>query len=324
MPDYEIFIPSFAYSRNQVLLEDIHLSLDRGKSLSILGPSGAGKSTLLRILAGLERKEGHQLTWPETEIVMVFQGDDLFPGTVEHNLRFGFRKDRTRGRELKRKMEDLLGRFRLSPEFLYRRIDTLSGGERQRLSLARAFAFRPKILLLDEPFANMDTHARIDAIDFLAELRAEFGTSAIVVTHQPDDAFISGDKIGVLCGVPFSLTYPRRLKTYLTPSDAYWDLTYPGAILFDALYTINVPRRETTILCRPWSFAEANGQPADLTVVVENVLSMNTFYELAVRFGTQLLRLRLHQLSESVTKGAILNLVLLAGRWKPVDSSAQA
>ena len=215
-------------------MRDLSLQVEPGESVALLGPSGCGKTTLLRLIAGLERPHagtiqlgdrfvsgppGRSGTWmaPEARRVgMVFQDWALFPHlTVGRNVGYGLeRSKRTPGRVAE--ALDLVG---LSG-FAERMPSTLSGGQQQRVALARALAPRPSVLLLDEPFSNLDSSLREDVRSEVRRLLIELGITAVFVTHDQDEAFVVGDRVGVLRdGRLAQVDTPDSL--YRRPADAF-------------------------------------------------------------------------------------------------------
>jgi len=200
---------SHSYGQTQVL-QDISFTAHSGEILCLLGPSGGGKSTLLRLAAGLETlQQGHIklndqiLAKPGAEpppedrsIGLVFQDHVLFPHlTVAQNLSFGLtheprqqRNDRVS--ELLDSM-DLTGLDKRYPH-------ELSGGQQQRVALARAMAPRPSVLLLDEPFASVDSTLRRALRQTTRNALKAAGTTAIVVTHDPEEAMQLADSIAIM------------------------------------------------------------------------------------------------------------------------------
>jgi iron(III) transport system ATP-binding protein len=187
------------------VVDGVDLRLDEGELLALVGPSGCGKSTLLRAIAGLEpaggtvRLRGADVTALPAEkrrIGLVFQDHALFPHLrVGQNLLFGVR-DLPR-RERDRLVDELLDLVRL-PGIARRYPHELSGGEQQRVALARALAPAPSVVLLDEPFASLDASLRDELrTDVVAALRAR-ATSAVLVTHDRDEALLLGDRVAVM------------------------------------------------------------------------------------------------------------------------------
>lgn len=193
-------------------LDRVSLAVRAGEIVALLGDSGCGKSTLLRVVAGLERPgsgqilldgavvsgPGAQLPPEARGVGLMFQDYALFPHlTVAENVRFGLSR-------LPRARAAAIGAARLEQVGLGARADsypgTLSGGEGQRVALARALAPEPRILLLDEPFSNLDgrTRDRVRA-DTLTLLRGS-GTTTILVTHDPEEALAFSDRIALMRG----------------------------------------------------------------------------------------------------------------------------
>ncbi len=189
-------------------VDDVSLELPAGQVLAVLGPSGCGKSTLLRAVAGLERPRagrirfgGQDVTTTATHrrgFALMFQDGQLFPHlSVAGNVGYSLRLRRTSRAERRDRVAELLGLVGL-PDYAERMPGTLSGGERQRVALARALAVRPRLLLLDEPLSALDRDLRERlAADLHDILRAE-GTTALLVTHDHDEAFTVADRIGVM------------------------------------------------------------------------------------------------------------------------------
>jgi len=174
------------------------LALSSGEVLAVLGPNGAGKSTLLRALAGLERPvSGCIDRSADGPITMVFQRPIIFAGSVEHNLRaalLGSRLSRSEAAGRSRKSLERLGIARLAK----RNAATLSGGETRRLALARAFALRPAVLLLDEPFEDLDAAGQESLSLDLRRAIVETRVAVAVVTHDLRRALLLADRIAIL------------------------------------------------------------------------------------------------------------------------------
>ena len=189
------------------VLHGVSLDVSSGESIALLGPSGCGKTTLLRLIAGLERPSSGSIsigkdfvageTWvppDRRKVGMVFQDWALFPHlSVAKNVAYGIAKSTSKDAEVSSALEmmDLSGLEDRMPA-------TLSGGQQQRVALARALAPRPGVLLLDEPFSNLDTSLRTEVRTEVRELLAELGITSIFVTHDQDEAFIVGDRVAVM------------------------------------------------------------------------------------------------------------------------------
>ncbi len=178
------------------------LDLQAGGVLAVLGPNGAGKSTLLRALAGLEKPAGGRIERRvDGPVTMVFQRPIAFSGSVAHNLRTalsGLRGERSVSRsERNHRVRDALEHFDIA-RLADRRAATLSGGELRRLALARAFALRPAVLLLDEPFDDLDTNGQESLSLDLRRAIAGTDVAVAVVTHDLRRALLLCDRIAVL------------------------------------------------------------------------------------------------------------------------------
>lgn len=204
------------------LLGPVDLEVRSGEHVLIVGPSGGGKSTLLRAIAGLalptqgsvhlngvlaSDAAGSHLAPEKRGVGMLFQGGALWPHmSVEKTLRFVLKNA---GLEAsKARIAELLEQVRLSG-FEKRLPGTLSGGERQRLSLARAMATSPRILLLDEPLGPLDAELRSDLLQMLSELHRARHWTTLHVTHDPAEALDSADRL---------ITLRKGLLSDSTPS----------------------------------------------------------------------------------------------------------
>jgi iron(III) transport system ATP-binding protein len=206
-----------------LVVDSASLGIEEGKTLALLGPSGCGKTTLLRLVAGLLEADqglvtlaGQTLTGPGVHVAperrrvgMVFQDWALFPHlTVEKNVAYGLSTEEiTAGRS-----REALAMVGLD-EFGDRYPHDLSGGQAQRVAVARALAPRPRVLLLDEPFSNLDTEFRIKLRAEVASLMRDVGMTAVFVTHDQEEAFVVGDQVAIMRG--------GRIEQQGTPTDVY-------------------------------------------------------------------------------------------------------
>ncbi|MQA10483.1 MAG: ATP-binding cassette domain-containing protein [Pseudonocardiaceae bacterium] len=186
----------------------VDLRLPDGEVLALLGPSGCGKSTLLRAVAGLEPGGAGRVCWDGADLAkapvhrrgfgLVFQDGQLFPHRdVAGNIAFGLRMAGVRPTERASRVDELLELVGLSGHG-DRKVTELSGGEQQRVALARALAPHPRLLLLDEPLTALDRTLRDQLAVELAELLRKTGSTAIVVTHDHDEAFTLADRIAIM------------------------------------------------------------------------------------------------------------------------------
>ena len=184
--------------RGSFVLTADALDLCAGEALVILGPNGSGKSTLMRTLAGLERPVGGRVASAATgPVTMVFQRPAPFAGSVAHNVRVAFLGKKCLGAERRARVAEALERFKID-HLAEHRAATLSGGELRRLALARAFALRPTVLLLDEPFAGLDADGQAALSLDLRGAISDTGVAVAMVTHDLRRAMLLADRIAVL------------------------------------------------------------------------------------------------------------------------------
>jgi len=191
-------------------VSDISFQVEEGETLALLGPSGSGKTTILRLIAGFEKPDkgrvllrgrdvceaGRCLPPEKRGIGMVFQDYALFPHlTVEGNIGFGLRGLKRSKRE--DKVHEILEMVGL-PEFCRRYPHELSGGQQQRIALARALAPDPLLILLDEPFSHLDPDMRTQMRGEVSSILQRAGATAILVTHDHEEAFSMASKIALL------------------------------------------------------------------------------------------------------------------------------
>jgi iron(III) transport system ATP-binding protein len=192
----------------QSVLAGIELTVPEGSLTAILGPSGSGKTTLLRVLAGFERsdrgvitlgdrvvEDRHHYVPPEERgIGYVPQEGALFPHlTVERNIGFGLARHERRDGRINRLVE-MVGLERLSERYPHQ----LSGGQQQRVALARALAIEPEVVLLDEPFSSLDAGLRATVRADVQRVLRDAGTTALLVTHDQDEALSMADVVAVI------------------------------------------------------------------------------------------------------------------------------
>jgi thiamine transport system ATP-binding protein len=187
---------------------DASLTLEDGHVLAVLGPSGSGKSTLLRAIAGLEPTAAGSIAWDGRDLAgvpthkrgfaLMFQDGQLFGHlTVARNVGYALRLRRTP--DAAARVRELLALVGLEG-YEDRLPATLSGGERQRVALARSLAVRPRLLLLDEPLSALDAGLRERLATDLRDILREAGTTALMVTHDQDEAFTVADRLAVMRG----------------------------------------------------------------------------------------------------------------------------
>lgn len=189
-------------------VDSVDLDVPEGRVLAVLGPSGCGKSTLLRAIAGLEElgagtvsADGQDLAGVPTHrrgFALMFQDGQLFPQqSVGDNIGYPLRLRGTSRAQVGDRVAELLELVGL-PGYADRRPATLSGGEQQRVALARALAAQPRLLLLDEPLSALDRSLRERLAVDLREILTSTGTTALLVTHDHDEAFTIADDMAIM------------------------------------------------------------------------------------------------------------------------------
>lgn len=202
---------------------DFNLEIRPGELVAFLGPSGCGKTTTLKMIAGLHSVTKGDVLFnnirvnevkPEKrEVVMVYQNYLLFPYmNVAENVGFGLRMRKTPKAEADRRVAEILRLVQLEG-YGDRSPSQLSGGQKQRVALARALVIRPKILLLDEPLANLDAHLRDEMRDLILSIHKEFEVTTVFVTHDQEEAVLLADRI--------ALIFDGKLVQYSPSKDFY-------------------------------------------------------------------------------------------------------
>ena len=205
------------------VLRDVSIEVSAGTMVALLGPSGCGKTTLLRIVAGLETAdtglvrlgdrtvadESTDVAPEKRRVGMVFQDWALFPHlSVAKNVGYGLPRAERDGERVDRALA-MVGLSGLGD----RVPGTLSGGQQQRVALARAIAPEPSVLLLDEPFSNLDTALRVQVRTEVHHLLVDLGITTLFVTHDQEEAFILGDDVAVM--------NDGRVVQQASPADLY-------------------------------------------------------------------------------------------------------
>jgi len=196
--------------RGIIAVENLNLHVNQGDLVCLLGPSGCGKTTVLRAIAGFQplhageiRLRDQRISYPgytlspeKRRIGMVFQDYALFPHLdVCGNITFGLRDlHRAECKRIADEMLEVVGLSGMGDRYIHE----LSGGQQQRVALARALAPQPELILMDEPFSNLDIEMRERLSNEVRQILKQQGTSGILVTHDQHEAFAIGDQIGVM------------------------------------------------------------------------------------------------------------------------------
>lgn len=217
------------------VVRDLSFSVQKGEMFALLGPSGCGKTSFLRVLAGFDAPEAGTVTYngrvlnragnlrvpaEKRGIGFVFQDYALFPHlTVAQNIGFGIRKDPEKDRDVAYLL-DAVGLQGLGDRFPHE----LSGGQQQRVAIARTLAPRPSLVLLDEPFSNLDARLRQSTRMEIKAILQRFGITAIMVTHDQEEALSFADRVAVMRDGTIQQTGP--------PEDVYYRPNTPFVAQF--------------------------------------------------------------------------------------------
>ncbi|MCL4290496.1 MAG: ABC transporter ATP-binding protein [Thermoleophilia bacterium] len=322
-------------------VDRVDLAVERGEFLALLGPSGCGKTTLLRLVAGFEEPDAGTVeidgepvagggVWvrPDRRSVgMVFQDYALFPHlSVEANVGFGLPR-RERAARVAETL-DLVGLAGHGPRFPHE----LSGGQQQRVALARAIAPQPAIVLLDEPWSNIDPLLRTSMREELASILRAVGVTVVLVTHEREEAFSIADRI--------ALMHDGRVVQAGIPEDVYykpatrWAATFVGAANFLPAHVV-AGRAETElgtfavlaanghhavdVLVRPERLELRPDTTGPGTVVAREFRGHDVFYRVRLADGSELVSQR--PSTEAVSLGARVAIRAHAGTVTAFDTS---
>ena len=230
------------YEDNTVV-DDVSLEIEQGELFVLLGPSGSGKSTILRLIAGLTTLNAGKISLNGRDVThlppqkrhtgFVFQNYSLFQHmTVAQNIGFGLEIQKVPPAQRKARIEELLALIEMS-EYGNRLPSQLSGGQQQRVAVARALAQNPDVLLLDEPFGALDVKIRGQLRQNLRSIQKRLNVTAILVTHDQEEAFELADRIGIIDkGRLLEIGTPDQL--YRKPGNRFTATFLGNANLFNA------------------------------------------------------------------------------------------
>ena len=300
------------------VVRDIGFSLEKGRIGCLLGPSGCGKTSLLRAIAGFEpvvagqirlagqivSRRGHSMAPEIRNVGMVFQDFALFPHLdAAANIAFGLRRWSAADRRARvAELLDLVGLPQSGTAFPHE----LSGGQQQRIALARAMAPRPGILLLDEPFSNIDTEMREQLASEVRAMLLRDGMTALLVTHDQLEAFAIADMIGVMSKGRLR-QWDDPYRVYHRPADRFVaDFIGEGAIIegyvVDAGHvetelgpvagalpaSLAEPGRRLAVLLRPDDIIHDDNSPEKLPIVARTFRGSQYLYTLRLHGGEEI------------------------------------
>ena len=298
------------------VVRDVSFTVATGQILTLLGPSGCGKTTTLRLIAGFEKAdagwieiagrtvvdERTHLPPEKRRVGMVFQDYAIFPHlTVAENIAFGLARRADRGQRVEA-MLDLVGLVGSGEKMPHE----LSGGQQQRVALARALAHEPAVLLLDEPFSNLDAALRLQVRAEVRELLKRSQATAIFVTHDQEEALFIGDSVAVMnagrieqLGTPETV-FQRPATRFVAEFMGHSDFL-PGRITANGVETAlgRLPQQlalgdgtHVEVLVRPDDVSlappGADGAPANGRILTRQFVGIANLYHLVLDDGTTL------------------------------------
>ena len=304
--------------RSVPAVRDFTLRVEPGEFVTLLGPSGCGKTTILRTLAGLEEPDEGQILLDgrsitrlpphQRRIGLVFQNYALFPHmTVFENVAYSLRIRKERDEKVRSDVRAALKAVDLD-EMGSRLPGQLSGGQQQRVALARAMVMQPDLLLFDEPLSNLDAKLRVQVRGELRRLQKRFGTTAIYVTHDQDEAMSLSDRIAVMnagqveqIGTPEEV-YARPATLFVANFVGQVN-ALPGRVLQRANGQVTIEMleqrivvpadrcaaSEVLVLVRPEAVRLVEATPGRLAGIVEELEYRGDQIEYRVRVGATLL-----------------------------------
>ena len=331
---------------HQPVVRGVSLVVPPGDILVLVGPSGCGKTTTLRLIAGFERLDSglieidgrivaddeHHLPPERRRVGMVFQDYALFPHlTVGQNVGFALGKsqpDRDRISKLLT-FVGLPGQEQKMPH-------ELSGGEQQRVSLARALSTQPAVLLLDEPFSNLDAALRAGMRSEVRSLLKSSGTTAVFVTHDQEEALLLGDHVGVMCdgqleqiGTPEDIFH--RPQTRFVAEFLGQTRFMPGRVADDGVSSVlgHLPARasapvgsEVEIALRPDDVTFVADETSDGRIISRRFTGISYLYQIGLPDGTTVQSLQPHEMR--LEEGTIVRAYFTTEASPPVFYHGQA
>lgn len=270
--------------QDQVVVDGLSLHVNKGDLLCLLGPSGCGKTTVLRAIAGFEpivdgeiklrdeavSRVGHTLAPEKRKLGMVFQDYALFPHmSIADNITFGLREhNKEEKKSVAEELLEIVGLQGQGDRFPHE----LSGGQQQRVAVARALAAKPDLILLDEPFSNLDVELRERLATEVREILKSQGISGIMVTHDQDEAFAIGDQICVMHEGQI-LQRDTAFNLYHEPRDRFIaNFIGQGVFLRGTLISPDSVRTEIGVIKGNRAYEWAPDTPVDVLIRPDDIL----------------------------------------------------
>lgn len=285
---------SISFNNTQIL-ENISFDVSEGEIITLLGQSGCGKTTILRAIAGLQREHdgnicigdvcvsSKEIYEKDREVGYIFQDYALFPHlNVEENIAFALDKMPKKDRE--NRVLELLEQFDIV-NHRKKSIHQLSGGQQQRVAIARAMANNPKILLLDEPFANLDSQLRYKTKMWLRNLIKKLNVSAILVTHDKKEALSISDKIGIISNKKL-LQFDTTKNIYKNPKCFYVAnfLSEINIVPNEMLKNFNININDDQIGIIDIQHCKITKEKNDLEIQIVDSSFCGEYYEVTIEF----------------------------------------
>jgi len=299
-------------------VDKVSLKLEKGEIACLLGPSGCGKTSILRAIAGFEdissgeiQLDGTTVSAPfktikpeKRAVGMVFQDFALFPHlNIEKNIKFGLNKLSPKDQAKRvHKLLKLVGMQGFNQRYPHE----LSGGQQQRIALARALAPKPKLLLMDEPFSSLDIDLREELAFEVRNIIKQEGITAMLVTHDQNEAFAIADKVGVM-QTGTLLQYDKGYNLYHEPHNTFVADFIGKGVLIDGVVTEDdkiktslmslegkvpagcKPGCRVKVLIRPDDIVHDDCSPRTATIIRKNFQGASYLYTLQLPDGTRLL-----------------------------------
>ncbi|MCE1195337.1 ABC transporter ATP-binding protein [bacterium] len=294
-------------------VKDLSLEIEKGALVSFLGPSGCGKTSTLRMIAGFEEPDrgaillgGEDITKlpaNRRDIGMVFQSYALFPNmTVRSNIAFGLETRRLAAGEVRARVDAALEMVRLG-DTANRYPHQLSGGQQQRIALARALAFRPRVLLLDEPLSALDAEVRVALRGEIRRIQSELAITTVYVTHDQEEALSISDLVAVMnkgsieqVGTPEEIYHRPKTRFVAgfigTANQFVGELSASGRIACDQLSicatapSTSAAGGPVVVLVRPENIAIRMERPSEAGLnILEGDIETITFHGAVTRLG---------------------------------------